>query len=161
IAGARWRRPDEGGRPRGGRVPTLSIGEWPLDGSWFPPFDPVREAGARTDSPPFTPMCSSPPSVAMRLGIATQTMDNLSWITNRRGDSQGASPVRIRSPAASNQWLTPISPASAQVSVHFGHDQRRKAERRIECFATVSGFRNHQADQRNIGTPVHHAVHGD
>jgi hypothetical protein len=44
-------------------VPTLSIGEWPLDGSWFPPFDPVREAGARTDSPPFTPMCSSPPSV--------------------------------------------------------------------------------------------------
>jgi hypothetical protein len=69
-------------------VPTLSIGEWPLDGSWFPPFDPVREAGARTDSPPFTPMCSSPPSVAMRLRIATQTMDGLSWITNRRGDSQ-------------------------------------------------------------------------
>jgi hypothetical protein len=46
----------------------------------FPPFDPVREAGARTDSTLFTSACSSPPAVALRPRLAARSpMSGASW----------------------------------------------------------------------------------
>lgn len=40
--------------------------------SRFPPFDPIREPGARTDSALFPPVRPSPPSVAMRRALADE-----------------------------------------------------------------------------------------
>jgi hypothetical protein len=42
-------------------------------GSRFPPFDPFREAGARTDNAVFTPSGSPPPSVASRPRVAARS----------------------------------------------------------------------------------------
>src|ERR1700735_4016115 len=59
---------------------ALRRAERPPPGSRFPPLDPVREAGTRTDNAPFTPTRSSPPSVAMGPRVpARSPMGGKSW----------------------------------------------------------------------------------
>jgi hypothetical protein len=72
--GRRSRRPDEGGSkrsssPAGNAAPSTATRANPR----FPPSDPVRDAGARTDNALFTPACSSPPSVAIRPRLAARS----------------------------------------------------------------------------------------
>ena len=60
--------------------PRASVGRVIANTSRCPPFDPVREAGARTDNALFTPACSSPPSIAMRPRVAARSpMSGASW----------------------------------------------------------------------------------
>jgi len=72
---------DEGGAQHGRRGSRLGLGfpRWvlayalpsvgPPTGPDFPPFDPVRKAGARTDIALFKPARSSPPSIAQRPSV--------------------------------------------------------------------------------------------
>jgi hypothetical protein len=49
-----------------------SVGRVATNASRFPPSDPAREAGARTDNALFAPPCSSSPSVALRRRVAAR-----------------------------------------------------------------------------------------
>ena len=74
---------------------ALQSVEWPPTRRGSRPFDPVREAGARTDNALFAPACSSPPSVALRPRVAARSsMSGASWC----GDEGGSVRTLIQSP---------------------------------------------------------------
>ena len=84
-----------------------SVG-WPASAPRFPPPDPVREAGARTDSVLVTPACSSPPSLALRPRVAARSP--------MRGDKWTATkPMRHRRACASL-----VASLAADVAVRRG-----------------------------------------
>jgi hypothetical protein len=67
MSGASWRetRADRCGREMLSRCREQCGPPTPArNDSRFPPYDPVREAGGRTDSAYYTPTCSSPSSMA-------------------------------------------------------------------------------------------------